>query len=180
LQDGNCGAITILALHNEPATFISILDVVLKTLPALIQRANKLDNSSSTFEGVAFDARKPPPEVQVALVIIALSSQLQFVDTVSWIAVTLIIGVIIQTIAGAIGRNPKTGEMVLFTGCHRRYDVCRTYVNDVGVTMDMIVRRTEVNCGHCLAFEKLKLWLLHCNCIVLGIVKCEVADLKKS
>jgi len=127
-----------------------------------------------------FEARKPPPEVRVALVIVALSSQLQFVDTVSWIAVALIVGVIIQTIARAISRNPKTGEMALFTGRHRRYDVCRTYVNDVGITMDMIVRRTEVNCGHCLAFEKSRLQLSHCNCIVLGIVKCEVADLKKS
>jgi len=82
--------------------------------------------------------------------------------------------------AGAIGRNPKTREMALFTGHHRCYDVCRTYVNDVGVTTDMIVRRTEVNCGHCLAFEKLRLQLSHCDCIVLGIVKCEVANLKKS
>jgi len=87
--------IAILALRDEPATFVSVLDVVLKTLPALIRRANKSDNSSSAFEGVTFEARKPPPEVRVALVIVALSSQLQFIDTVSWIAVALIVGVII-------------------------------------------------------------------------------------
>jgi len=43
-----------------------------------------------------------------------------------------------------------------------------------------MIQMIKVDNNGCLTFAKLKLQLLHSNCIVLGIVEREVADLKKS
>ena len=56
----------------------------------------------------------------------------------------------------------------------------RTYVDDVHITSDTMIQMIKVDNNGCLTFAKLKLQLLHSNCIVLGIVEREVADLKKS
>jgi len=58
--------------------------------------------------------------------------------------------------------------------------VGRTYVDDVRITSDMMIQMIEVDNNGCLAFAEPKLQLSHSNCVVLGIVKREVADLKKS
>ncbi len=56
----------------------------------------------------------------------------------------------------------------------------RTYVDDVRITSDTMIQMIEVDNNGRLTFAKPKLQLLHSNCVVLGVVKREVADLKKS
>lgn len=56
----------------------------------------------------------------------------------------------------------------------------RTYVDDVRITSDTMIQMIEVNNNGRLAFAEPKLQLSHSDCVVLGVVEREVADLKKS
>jgi len=58
--------------------------------------------------------------------------------------------------------------------------VGRTYVDDVRITSDTMIQMIEVDNNGRLTFAEPKLQLSHSDCIVLGIVECEVANLKKS
>jgi hypothetical protein len=54
-------------------------------------------------------------------------------------------------------------------------------VDDVRVTSDTVFQMIEVDLDNCLALalHKQRLQLSHCDCIILGVVKCEVTNLKK-
>ena len=54
-----------------------------------------------------------------------------------------------------------------------------TNIDDVCITLDMMLHRMKVDLGH-LTFSKQRLELPHCYGIVLGIVKCEVANLSNA
>ncbi len=56
----------------------------------------------------------------------------------------------------------------------------RTYVDDVRITSDTMIQMIEVDNNGRLVFAELKLQLSHSDCVVLGVVEREVADLKKS
>lgn len=53
-------------------------------------------------------------------------------------------------------------------------------VNDMRVTSDALIQVIEVDRNGCLAFREQRLQFSHSHRIVLGVVECEVADLRKS
>jgi hypothetical protein len=110
---------------------VSIVDEIPKAFLALVRRAKKTDNVSSTSEGVTLDAGKPSPEFRVASVVVALRQhQLGYIIEVAviivgivviWVIIIRVIVGVVQGIAAScsigIKRNVKIREIAFWGGC---------------------------------------------------------------
>jgi hypothetical protein len=169
--------VTIVLLSSEPATVVTIFNKCTKAFPALVCSAQEMNNFMGLPNRVTFHACEPIVEVSVAPVVVAVS-QSQVTNILIKIDVAVVQLIVRVSTSGItwVTRGVKLCEIRFRCGSHGCNDMGGTNVDNVGIAPDMMLDRMEVNPGH-LAIGNARLELPHCHSIVLGVVKCEVADL---
>ena len=155
---------------------------------------------SSTAEGVALEAPQPLPEFVVALDVVALSQSqpvnmvwidarvIEFIiNVVVFRAIVgrvviraIVVVVVVIAIIRVVARNLKIGSTGFGSGCYGCDDMGGTNVDYMCIAADTVVQSVKFNRCRCLTLGKSKLQLLHCDCVVLGVIERDVANLGRS